>query len=148
MIGCVVQLQAFGYAARLGRRKRFVERAGLVGVEIVQDQPDHCGLRICLVNQPLHLMREVHGSPAPGHLDVPPPTLRFTEHEQIPGPVSLVLSVIALHPSGGGLNGRPHIPEQLLGWTLRNSSGVSEGIDKPVVQSGRDFPYIRVGGGQ
>ena len=35
-----------------------------------------------------------------------------------------------------------------LSWTLRNSSGVSEGIDKPVVQSGRDFPYIRVGGGQ
>ena len=33
-------------------------------------------------------------------------------------------------------------------WTLRNSSGVSKGIDKPVVQSGRDFPYIRVGGGQ
>ena len=36
----------------------------------------------------------------------------------------------------------------LLGWTLRNSSGVSKGIDKSVVQSGRDFPYIRVGGGQ
>ena len=39
-------------------------------------------------------------------------------------------------------------PESALDWTLRNSSGVSEGIDKPVVQSGRDFPYIRVGGGQ
>ena len=34
------------------------------------------------------------------------------------------------------------------GWTLRISSGVSKGIDKSVVQSGRDFPYIRVGGGQ
>ena len=33
-------------------------------------------------------------------------------------------------------------------WTLRNSSGISKGIDKSVVQSGRDFPYIRVGGGQ
>ena len=33
-------------------------------------------------------------------------------------------------------------------WTLRISSGVSKGIDKSVVQSGRDFPYIRVGGGQ
>ena len=29
-----------------------------------------------------------------------------------------------------------------------HSSGVSKGIDKPVVQSGRDFPYIGVGGGQ
>ena len=36
----------------------------------------------------------------------------------------------------------------LLNWTLRISSGVSKGIDKSVVQSGRDFPYIRVGGGQ
>ena len=36
VIGCVVKLQAFGYAARLGRCKRFVERAQLVGVEIVQ----------------------------------------------------------------------------------------------------------------
>ena len=70
-----------------------------MGVEIVQHQPDHRGVRICLVHQPLHPVREVHGSAVPGHLDVPPPTLRFTEHEQIPGPVSLVLGVIALHPS-------------------------------------------------
>ena len=45
------------------------------------------------------------------------------------------------------------VPEQELpteprNWTLRISSGVSKGIDKSVVQSGRDFPYIRVGGGQ
>ena len=39
-------------------------------------------------------------------------------------------------------------PARFLSWTLRNSSGVSKGIDKSVVQSGRDFPYIRVGGGQ
>ena len=39
-------------------------------------------------------------------------------------------------------------PHGHLNWTLRNSSGVSKGIDKSVVQSGRDFPYIRVGGGQ
>jgi hypothetical protein len=28
---------------------------------------------------------------------VSPSALRFTEHEQVPGPVSLVLGVIALH---------------------------------------------------
>ena len=39
-------------------------------------------------------------------------------------------------------------PSLDLSWTLRISSGVSKGIDKSVVQSGRDFPYIRVGGGQ
>ena len=35
-----------------------------------------------------------------------------------------------------------------ISWTLRISSGVSKGIYQSVVQSGRDFPYIRVGGGQ
>ena len=40
------------------------------------------------------------------------------------------------------------LSDPLPSWTLRNSSGVSKGIDKSVVQSGRDFPYIRVGGGQ
>ena len=72
VIGCVVKLQAFGYAARLGRRKRFVERAGLVGVEIVQDQPDHCGVRICLVPA-TSSVSEVHGSPAPGSTCLHPP---------------------------------------------------------------------------
>ena len=54
VIGCVVKLQAFGYAARL-------------------------------VHQPLHLFSEVHSSPAPGHLDVPPPTLRFTDWRSLCG---------------------------------------------------------------
>ena len=40
------------------------------------------------------------------------------------------------------------VSDEEFDWTLRNSSGVSKGIDKSVVQSGRDFPYIRVGGGQ
>ena len=35
--------------------QRFVERAGLVGVEVVQYQPDHLGIRVCLVHQPPHL---------------------------------------------------------------------------------------------
>ena len=71
-------------------------------------------------------MSKVHSSAAPGHFDVSPSALRFTEHEQVPGPVSLVPGVIALHPSGGGLDGRPPIPKQLLGglvkthhWPLR-----------------------------
>ena len=35
-----------------------------------------------------------------------------------------------------------------LSWTLHISSRVSKRIYQSVVQSGRDFPYIRVGGGQ
>ena len=65
VIGCVGKLQAFGYAARLGRCKRFVERGGLVGVEIVQDQPDHFGVRVCAVHQPLHLWKSFSVAPEP-----------------------------------------------------------------------------------
>ena len=43
---------------------------------------------------------------------------------------------------------RPGIRQSGLCWALHISSGVSKGIDKSVVQGGRDFPYIRVGGGQ
>ena len=50
--------------------------------------------------------------------------------------------------SGKGGRGRTVPLHPDLVWTLRISSGVSKGIDKSVVQSGRDFPYIRVGGGQ
>ena len=70
---------------------------------------------------------------------------------QLPG---LLLSST---PKGGKQNGpmvpvgqgrSEDFPADGLVWTLRISSGVSKGIDKSVVQSGRDFPYIRVGGGQ
>ena len=61
----------------------------------------------------------------------------FSEPVFVEGDVELYV----LDPETGGW-GLP------LLWTLRNSSGVGKGIDKSVVQSGRDFPYIRVGGGQ
>ena len=43
---------------------------------------------------------------------------------------------------------RNSIRDRSVAWTLRISSGVSKGIYESVVQSGRDFPYIGVGGGQ
>ena len=64
--------------------------------------------------------------------------------------VDVLIPTAVLHVVQAVLN-PPVVAEpskQFLCWTLRNSRGVSEGIDKPVVQSGRDFPYIRVGGGQ
>ena len=70
MSGGVVKLQPFSDALGFGWLKCFVERAGVVGVEVVHHQPDHLGIRVCLVHQPPHLAREVHGSAAPGHLDM------------------------------------------------------------------------------
>ena len=48
-----------------------------------------------LVNQPPHLMSEVHSSAPLGHLDMPPASFRLTEHEQVSSAVSLVLVVIS-----------------------------------------------------
>ena len=110
-----MKLEALGDAPSFARLKCFVERAELVGVEVVQYQPDHLGIRVGLVHQPPHLVREVHGSAALGHLHMSPSTLRLADHEQVPGPVSLVLGVIACHPSGGSLDGRTHLPSQLPG---------------------------------
>ena len=56
MRGSVVKLQALGYTTRFGRSKCFVERAQLVGIEIVQHQPDDPGVGVRLVNQPAHLV--------------------------------------------------------------------------------------------
>ena len=109
----------------------------LVGVEIVQHQPDHGGLRIRF-HQPLHLLSEVHRSVAPGHLDMSPSALRFTEHEQVPGPVSLVLGVKTFHPSGGSLDGRPHIIRQLLGTLVNKSPGHT--LLQHVLHPGHELP--------
>ena len=59
-----MKLQPFSDAPGFGWLKCFVERAGLVGVEVVHHQPDNLGIRVCLVHQPPHLVREVHGSAA------------------------------------------------------------------------------------
>ena len=73
----VVELQTLGDAPRFERLERIVERTELVGIEIVQHHSDRLSAGVCLVDQPLHLMSEVYGSAALGHLDVPPSALRF-----------------------------------------------------------------------
>ena len=94
-----------------------------MGIEIVQHQPDDPGVGVRLVNQPAHLVSKVHSSAALGHFDVSPSALRFTEHEQVPGPVSLVLGVIAFHPSGLGFDGWPHVLDQLPGGLVETYHG-------------------------
>ena len=58
----VVKIQALGDATRFGWLKGIVQRTQLVSVEIVQHQPYRLGVRVCLINQPPHLMCEVHSS--------------------------------------------------------------------------------------
>lgn len=65
-------------------------------VQIVPDEADQFGFRVCLINQPLHLLGEVLGGALPGHCHMPPPTLRFAAHKQIPGAIALILVIEAL----------------------------------------------------
>ena len=46
-----MKLEALGDAPSFARLKCFVERAELVGVEVVQYQPDHLGIRVGLLHQ-------------------------------------------------------------------------------------------------
>ena len=64
MLGSVMELQPFGDAPGLSRRKGLVEGSHPMCVQVVEHQPDHRDIGICLVHQPLHLMGEVlHGAP-------------------------------------------------------------------------------------
>ena len=120
----VVKLQALGDTPRFGWLERIIQRTELVSVEIVEHQPYRLCARVCLVNQPPHLMSEVHGSATLGHLDMPPATFGFTEHEQVAGAVSLVLVVISLHPSRPCPYSGPFISHQLLGCLIETDHGM------------------------
>ena len=51
-----MKLQPLRDAPGFARLKCFVKRAELVGVEVVQYQPDHLDIRVGLVHQPPHLV--------------------------------------------------------------------------------------------
>ena len=58
-------------------------------------------------------MSEVYSSALLGHLDMSPASFGLTEHEQVSGPVSLVLVVISFHTTRLGPDGRSLIGHQL-----------------------------------
>ena len=72
-------------------------------IEIVEDHPNHFGLRISMVNEPLHLICKVcFGSPL-CDFDMPPSCLRLTEDKQVSRPLALILIVITLRPPASRL---------------------------------------------
>ncbi len=119
-----MELQALGDPPRFGWLEDVVQRTQLVSVEIVQHQPYRFCMRVCLVCQPPHLMCEVHSSATLGHLDMPPASFRLTEHEQVSGPVSLVLVVILFHSTRPGPDGRFLVGHQLLGRLIETDHGM------------------------
>ena len=88
-----MKLQAFHDASGLSRREGFVQGRHAVGVQIVQDDPDHGGVGIGCVHQPAHLVGEVLHGAAFGDGDVAPASPGFAEQEEVAGAAPAVLVV-------------------------------------------------------
>ncbi len=90
VLGCVVELQPFNDTPDLRGREGLVQGSWTMGVQIIQDNPHHLGIRVGLVHQPTHLMGEVLPGPALGDGHVPPTPQRLTGQEQAPMPLTLL----------------------------------------------------------
>jgi hypothetical protein len=70
VLGSVVDFQALGQAAGLSRRKRFVERGQVLGVEVVHDQAHLDRGQVTLVEHGFDEVRPVLPGAALGHRDM------------------------------------------------------------------------------
>ena len=69
-------------------------------VEIIENHANHLGLRIALVDQPLHLLGKVLLGASLRHGDMPPPRLRLTANKQIASALALILVIFSLRAAG------------------------------------------------
>ena len=100
MLGRVVKLQPPGYAPGLRRRKGLIQRGFAMGVQIVQDHPDHRHIGVVHVHQLLHHPGPIHLGPLVRHRHSPPPLQGREQHEQVAHPVSLVFVIVGQGRSG------------------------------------------------
>ena len=76
--------EPFGEAARLGRGKRFVERGGLVGAEIILHQRDLRGAWKMRVRQIPERVGIIDGSVTADHFHMPPTFQRREPSGRVP----------------------------------------------------------------
>ena len=93
MLGGVVKLQLPGNGAGFFWRKRFVEGGCFVGVQVVQNNPNHFGVRVAFNDVP-HGVSKIDFGAALHDQHIPPAPLRFADHHQIAHAVTLVLGVL------------------------------------------------------
>jgi len=91
-----VERKSVHNAPRLSRRECFVEAAGRMGVQVIQYEPNAFCFRIQLVYRVAHTESKVEFGAPLGHFDMPLPSMRLEEDEQIAGAISFVLEVVAL----------------------------------------------------
>ena len=90
-----MELQRFGYAPGLGRRRGFVKRRHPVSVHIVENQPDHRNIGVGLTHQLSHPVSEVLHGALPGYRHIAPAPAGFAGEDQVARLCPLVLVVLA-----------------------------------------------------
>ena len=96
MFGGVVELKSAHNAPRLNRRECFVEAAGCMDVQVIQYEPNAFCFQTQLAYRVAHTENKVEFGAPLGHFDMPLPSIRLEEDEQIAGAISFVLEVVAL----------------------------------------------------
>ena len=119
VLRCWMKFQLLGNTPSLSGFKRFIQRGHLVRIEIIQDNADHLGLWVSDIDQPFHLMSKIHFSPSLCDGNVPPASLRLTDHKQVARAVALVLIVIALNSASFGWQTSARLYDQLLAGLIK-----------------------------
>src|SRR6187200_877074 len=149
MFGRVVEFQLLANASCFSGREGVIEGSRSMRIELIQHYPNHLGGRIILVDQPLHLVREVvFGSPLGDH-QMTPARLRLTHHKEVGRPVALVFIINAGRLSGLRRQGPPGLGNQLdtllIKVDLRTASLIGLSIEIQDILHTRDKlgPYVR-----
>jgi hypothetical protein len=95
-----MELQLARNPKRFFRREGLIERSWPVRVEVVENDPNQLGVRITLIDQPLHLLREVlSGSPVLRQNLIPTPNASHWSHIT---PVNMLYPVFQAIETKGG----------------------------------------------
>ena len=133
MLGGVVELQPPRYAPGLRRRKGLVQRRLAMGIEVVENHPDHRHIGVGLIHQPAHLMGEVPSGAPLRYRHMPAARQGLDEMEQVAGALAPVFEILPPRPPrfhryrrpsagqqlGGGLVDTDHRPLRVVGFGIK-----------------------------
>lgn len=125
MFRCVVELELVRETPGFRCRKRLIERGGRMGVQIVQHDADHVGVRKMHINEGLHLIREIVVCPTFRYGNVAPALARLETHKQVAGARALVLVIFTCGAARCTWARRDDVTTQLVGQLVKADHGTS-----------------------
>lgn len=123
VLGRVMEDQAAEKTASFGGRKRLVECCRLVGIEVVQDNVNACGVRISHIGQPAHLLGKIVCGAPLGNNDMTPSGQWFEEQEEVARTVAAILVIEPGRPAWGNRLRRARFLDQLLVALIEQTTG-------------------------